>query len=173
MGLKDPITRDTPSNYETRRALYQSYQMNELLDRPERYISDVAKRRVKSSVDRVLRYLLFCDEFKLTDSVTGSTTFTDDFQRRGKRDSEGRSLRDFDLRTRLFKYPCSYLIHSKAFGGMPDEVRTRVLKRLDDILEGRDPSPEFAHLSHDVRGEISGILIETHSEFKRLRGKTE
>ena len=36
-----------------------------------------------------------------------------DFARRGPRDSKGRSLRDLDLNTRLFRYPCSYLIDSR------------------------------------------------------------
>ena len=36
-------------------------------------------------------------------------------------DVAGRSLRDFDLTTRLFKYPCSFLIYSPQFDGLPDE----------------------------------------------------
>lgn len=154
------------ANYETRQALHQSYQMNELLDRPEGHISESAQRRIASSADRVLRYLLFCDEFALTDRVSGSTTYADDFQARGKRDSKGRSLRDFDLQTRLFKYPCSYLIHSAAFQGLPGEVRSQVMSRLSAILDGRDPSPEFAHLSLQIRREILEILQDTLPEFR-------
>jgi hypothetical protein len=85
------------ANYETRSAIHQSNQMNELLGRPEGFVSDSAKRRIASSADRVLRYLLFCDEFPLTDSVRGTTSFDEDFADRGKIDSRGRSLREFDL----------------------------------------------------------------------------
>ena len=144
----------TAANYETRQALYQSNQMNELLERPEGHISESAKRRIASSADRVLRYLLFCDEFQLTDTVSGSTTFSTNFAARGKQDTRGRSLRDFELNTRIFKYPCSYLIHSEAFAELPDEVRSLVLSRLLDILEGRDESPKFSHLTGDLRREI-------------------
>jgi len=154
------------ANYETREALHQSYQMNEILDRPKDHISESGHRRIASSANRVLQYLLFCDEFKLTDQVTGSTSFTEDFTARGKPDSAGRSLRDFDLRTRLFKYPCSYLIYSAAFSGLPDQVRSQVLSRLADILEGQDNSPAFAHLTNDIRRDILQILRDTMPEFK-------
>lgn len=156
------------ANFETREALHQSYQMNKLLDRPDGHISESAERRIKSSTDRVLQYLLFCDEFKLSDQVTGSTSFTQDFSARGKRDSVGRSLRDFDLQTRLFKYPCSYLIYSAAFNGLPDQARARVLSRLTDVLEGRDESSEFAHLKPQMRLDILQILRDTMPEFKSL-----
>ncbi|MCM2375167.1 hypothetical protein [Aporhodopirellula aestuarii] len=156
------------ANYETRLALHQSYQMNELLERPKDYISESAERRIAASSKRVLQHLLMCDEFQLTDRVAGSTSFAKDFQERGRRDSAGRSLRDFDLETRLFKYPCSYLIHSEAFAGLPDEVRTQVLGGLLEILENRDDSQEYAHLTPPMRAEILGILRETMPELRQM-----
>ncbi|MEO1615679.1 MAG: hypothetical protein AAFV88_07530 [Planctomycetota bacterium] len=153
------------ANYETRLALHQSYQMNALLERPDGFVSESAGRRISSSADRVLRYLLFCDEFQLTDRVRGNTSFAEDFQQRGKRDSRGRSLREFDLETRLFKYPCSFLIHSEAFAAMPDEVRQLVLKRLVRILRGEDESKPYSHLDAQTRREIAEILRETLPEF--------
>ena len=62
-----------------------------------------------------MKYLLFCGEAKLTDPVAGTSDFAEEFAARGPFDEKGRSLREFDLTTRLFKYPCSYLIYSKAF----------------------------------------------------------
>lgn len=156
------------ANYETRMALHQSYQMNALLDRPKDHISDSAQRRIASAADRVLEYLLFCDEFALSDEVRGSTSFAEDFSARGIRDSKGRSLRDFDLQTRMFRYPCSYLIHSPAFAGLPDSVRSQVLGRLKDILTGDDPSEKYQHLTTEMRGEILEILSDTMPEFQEL-----
>ncbi|MGB7323989.1 MAG: hypothetical protein WBD31_03900 [Rubripirellula sp.] len=153
------------ANYETRQAIHQSNQMNELLDRPAGHVSDSATRRIESSANRVLQYLLMCDEFQLTDEVSGSTTFATDFQAKGKRDSKGRSLRDLDLKTRLFKYPCSFLIHSASFDALPDEVRALVLSKLSDILEGRDESPQYDHLTPELRREILEILRETKPDF--------
>lgn len=156
------------ANYQTRLALHQCREMNELLERGEDYISETTARRIESSADRVLKYLLMCDEFTLTDTVVGSSQFADEFTARGKFDSRGRSLRQFDLQTRLFRYPCSYLIHSPAFAALPDEVRHQVLSRLYRILEAGDDSPEYNHLTPTVRRDIAEILHETLPEYKSL-----
>ncbi len=153
------------ANYETRRAIHQSHQMNELLGREPGHLSESAERRITRSAERVLSYLLMCDEFALESQVSGTSGFEKEFQDRGPRDSQGRSLRDLDLNQRLFRYPCSYLIYSSAFDGLPDEVRGRVLAQLSDILEGRDDSPKYAHLSSQTRREILEILRETKPEF--------
>lgn len=156
----------TAANFETRQALHQSFQMNKVMSRPEGFISDSAQRRIASAADDLLRYLLMVDEFPLTDTVSGPTRFAEEFQSRGRRDPKGRSLRELDLQTRLFKYPCSYLIESPAFAALPAEIKTVVYGRLRAILEGDDDSPEFAHLSPTMRREILEILEGTLPEFK-------
>lgn len=156
------------ANYETRLAMHQSYQMNELLDREEGHISESADRRINAVADQLLRYLLMCDEFQITDPVAGTSGFAEEFQKQGICDSQGRSLRHLDLKQRLFRYPCSYLIHNPAFDALPDEVRGRVLGRLAQILNGEELSGNFQHLSADHRREIHEILIETKPEYARL-----
>ncbi|MBB3209600.1 hypothetical protein FHS27_005440 [Rhodopirellula rubra] len=156
------------ANYETRQALHQTYQMNALLERPEDFVSESAQRRIAASTQNVLRHLLMCDEFQLTDEVSGSTSFAADFEARGARDGKGRSLRNFDLKTRLFKYPCSYLIYSDAFGGLPDEVRSKVLAGLVEILENKNESDEYAHLTKAMRADILAILRETMPELREM-----
>jgi hypothetical protein len=156
----------TAANFETRQALHQSFQMNKVMNRPEGFISDSAQRRIASAADDLLRYLLMVDEFPLTDTVAGPTPFGEEFQTRGRRDAKGRSLRELDLKARLFKYPCSYLIESPAFAALPAEVKTVVYQRLRTILEGDDDSPEFAHLSPTLRHEMLEILEGTIPEFK-------
>lgn len=159
----------TAANFETRRAVFQSQEMNVLLDRPADYLSESAQRRIQSAADNVVEHLLFCDEFQLTSPVAGTSSFVEEFQARGKRDARGRSLRDFDLETRLFRYPCSYLIDSDAFRGLPDSVRSRVIEQLLDVLEGRDQSEKFSHLDADTRRQILEILRETVPEFKTVK----
>ncbi|PHQ35412.1 hypothetical protein [Rhodopirellula bahusiensis] len=156
----------TAANFETRQALHQSYQMNELLEREPEFISESATRRIESSADRVLKYLLMCDEFELTDSVAGTSTFAREFAAIGPTDLKQRSLREFDLETRLFRYPCSYLIYSDSFAALPDEVRTRVLEKLKRILDGEDQSETYQHLTSKMRREILEILKATHSDFQ-------
>ena len=77
------------------------------------------------------------------------------------RDSLGRSLRDLDLRTRLLRYPCSYLIYSEAFDEMPAIARDRVYLRLWEVLSNRDASAKFARLSQKDRKAILEILSAT------------
>ncbi|MCC9644114.1 hypothetical protein LOC71_17665 [Rhodopirellula sp. JC740] len=156
----------TAANFETRQALHQSFQMNELLERPKDFISESANRRIDSSADRVLRYLLMCDEFPLTDAVAGTSSFAEGFQAMGPKDDQQRSLRDLDLETRLFRYPCSYLIYSDSFHGLPEEVRKRVLEKLNSILNGEDQSETYQHLSSDMRKDILQILRATHPDFQ-------
>jgi hypothetical protein len=72
-----------------------------------------------------VRYLLFADETVLTAPIEGSRAFVDAFVRSAVRDSRGRSLRDFDLKTRMFQYRCSYLIYSQQFDGLPPEAANR------------------------------------------------
>ena len=98
--------------------------------------------------------MLFADEATLRGPVVGVSTFTKTFAARGPRDHQGRSLRDFDLQKRLFKYPLSYMVYSEAFDAMPDQVKDRVYRRLYDVLTGRDQSDKFKRLSADDRRAV-------------------
>lgn len=155
----------TAANYENRRAIHYDEMMNKALDRPEGYRSDLTERRISSAGDKLLRYLLFANEFQLTAPVKGSSAFAREFQARSPRDSQGRSLREFDLQTRLFTYPCSYLIDSPAFDGLPNEIKRYVTTRLHEILTEQDESDDFAHLTSADRTAILEILTETKPEL--------
>lgn len=161
----------TWANYEARKAIHQSEQMNAVLDRPQGYLSESCVRRINQATDRVLKHLLMCDEFLLTSPVAGTSSFTEDFQARGIRDSQQRSLRDLDLAERMFRYPCSYMIYSEAFAGLPDQVRQQVLAKLKDILHGNIEGQEterYSHITEKDRQNIMDILTETHPEFSAL-----
>jgi hypothetical protein len=93
--------------------------------------------------------------------IKGTSGFAEEFTQLGRRDTQGRSLRDFDLQTRLFKYPCSYLIETPAFDALPPDVREYVLLRIWKILQGKDASPAFKHLTELDRTAIREILIAT------------
>lgn len=116
---------------------------------------------LNSEIEEMLTYMLFQDERPLREPVVGVSTFTKTFPERGPKDKQGRSLRDFDLQTRMFKYPLSYMIYSKAFDGMPDMVRDRVYQRLYEILTGKDTSERYAKLTADDRRNILEIVRET------------
>jgi hypothetical protein len=120
---------------------------------------------LKSSLDRaveqMVEYMLFVDEAPLRDPVKGVSSFSQTFPEQGPRDKRGRSLRDFELRTRLFRYPLSYMIYSDIFDAMPAAARDRVYRRVHDVLTGKEQNPKFAHLSDDDRLAILEILIHT------------
>lgn len=118
-------------------------------------------RDYEQPAEELVRYLLFAGEARLTDRVRGSSDFTREFAARGPRDDRGRSLRELDLRRRLFRYPCSYLIYSEAFDALPDPAKSYVYRRLLEILTGRDQSPTFAHLTRADRSAIIEILLDT------------
>ena len=157
------------ANYETRQALHQSFEMNQLLGRPSDMISDSAQRRIDAVVEQVVRQLLFCDEFRLENPVSGSSPFAAEFASRGPFDAQGRSLRQFDLQTRMFRFPCSYLIYSGAFRHLPDLARTAIVTRLTQLLKSPEPAAGFEHLTHADRTAIWEILGETHPDFRPTR----
>ena len=153
--------RITRANFQTRVALRDQGVMNELLERPDDYRSESTNRRISKAAELVVPYLLFGGEITLTDPIQGTSGFAREFVARGPRDSQGRSLREFDLKSRLFKYPCSYLIYSKAFGGLPAAVKDPIYRRLWEVLTGQDKSDDFAHLSSEDRTAIREILRDT------------
>jgi hypothetical protein len=118
-------------------------------------------RRIELAAEEVVRGLLLSGEAKLEDAVKGMSGFADQFAKRGPADGQGRSLRQFDLTTRLFKYPCSYLVYSRALDDLPAEVRVVIWKRLNEVLTGRDQTAAFAHLSAADRTAVREILAAT------------
>lgn len=150
----------TAANHSGRITARDAIIMNKALERPEDFESESTARRYASAAESVVKALLFCDSPPLTDVVKGSSTFQEEFSGRGPRDSKGRSLRQFDLTTRLFKYPCSFLIASESFQQLPIGVKTRVWQRLDEILSGKDTSQKFDHLAQEDRQAIREILAE-------------
>lgn len=158
------------ANYETRQALHQSFEMNDLLGRPTDMISDSAQRRIDAVVAQVVRQLLFCDEFWLENPVCGTSDFANEFAARGPFDRQGRSLRQFDLQTRMFRFPCSYLIYSGSFRKLPTQARTAVVAELTKILSSSDPQPGFTHLSAADKMAVLEILRETHPDFQQPAG---
>jgi hypothetical protein len=109
----------------------------------------------------VVDYMLFVDEATIPGPVEGGSGFAERFSARGPMDSRGRSLHQLDLTQRLLRYPCSYLIYSDAFDGLPSGARDAVYRRMYAVLAGRDPSPRYSRLAAADRQAIVDILRET------------
>jgi hypothetical protein len=153
--------RLTRANFLGRMALFEEAELNKALGRPPGYKSESTQHRIQSAGEPVVEYMLMSGETELTDPIRGTSPFADEFVQRGVRDSQGRSLRELELQHRLFVHPCSYLIYSETFDALPMPVRDYVLRRLWEVLTGRDTSKAFAHLTPSDRQSILQILLAT------------
>jgi hypothetical protein len=135
-------------------------------------LDDAARNRINGEIEEMVGYMLFVDEEPLKEPVAGVSTFTKTFAARGPRDAKGRSLRDFDLQKRLFRYPLSYMVYSTAFDGMPEIVRERVYQRFYDVLSGKDKSQTFAGISPAERQATLEIVRETKPKLPPYWAKT-
>lgn len=124
-----------------------------------------ASARVVEAARDLVDYLLFVDEAPLAGPVAGGSGFAEAFAAQGPRDADGRSLREFDLRRRLFRYPCSYMIYTPAFDAMPAAAREAVYRRLWDVLSGRETGPRYNALSAGDRAAIVSILRATKPDL--------
>lgn len=162
--------RITKANFEARQSFAYDAMMNKALERPEGTRSETSTRRIAGSCEDLVEALLMVDEAKLAGPVRGTSEFAARYSRQGPRDNQGRSLRELDLQTRLFKYPCSPLIYSTAFDSLPKETKTLVGQRIGDILPTETApgaasrssvNDKYAHLSTDDRRLLREILQQT------------
>jgi hypothetical protein len=158
----------TLASFETRHALHLRGLQRQDPNSAAEDVEKSAQDRIAKSGEALVRYLLFSGEARLTGPVEGTSDFARDFASRGPFDGQGRSLRQFDLTRRIFKYPCSYLIYSNAFDSLPIETRQYVFRRFRQVLSAEDATPEFDHLSRLDRQAILEILQATKPEFAAL-----
>ena len=161
------------ANQQARIALFRWPAMRELLQLP----ADSAPAGsclvvLNSQAEKVIAALLCRGEAAFpAGGVQGDGAFEKVYAATRRADTRDRSLRDLDLRTRLFKYRCSPLIYARTFEAMPKELRTVVLRRLSVGLRAAQPAPEFAHLPADERQAIHEILTATLPELPADWGK--
>lgn len=151
----------TKLGYETKLALHNQQVMDEALQRQGEELSDSTRRRIERAAEDLLRYMLFAGEARWQSPISGATSFAKDFAAQGPRDKQGRSLRDLDLRQKLFRYPCSYLIYSEAFDALPQLARDQVYRQMWLALTGQTKDKEFAAIPAEARKAVLEILRET------------
>jgi hypothetical protein len=127
--------------------------------------------RLHGAVERLLRAMLFVQEAPLAGPMRGTTSFATDFAALGPRDARGRSLRDFDLETRLFRYPLSFLIYSESMDALPAVAQRVFYRRLEAILQGAEQEGAYAHLQPADRLAIREILRSTKPAYVSSAGR--
>lgn len=126
---------------------------------------------VREDVDAIVDYMLFVDEAPIQAPIGSEAAFVAEFSKQGPFDTRGRSLRQLDLRTRLLKYPCSYMIYSEQFARLPGAVKSAVYAGLSDALTGKNRSGRFDHLSRVDRVSILEIVRRTKSDLPAAFGR--
>src|SRR3954452_7998189 len=113
--------------------------------------ADAAK--LDGLVGGVVEYMLFEKETPLKEPIQGSERYAADFAALGPKDHKGRSLRDLDMKTRMFKYPCSFLIYSAQFDALPQFAKDKLYRRLRQ------------RLTEQKRMDVIEILKDTKRDF--------
>lgn len=131
----------------------------------EQLKDDDTLERARPASEAVLKYLLFIEEAPLAAAMHGSPDYARRFEAIGPTDTKGRSLRQFDLRTRLFKFPCSFMVYSPGFEALPLRARRHLYHRLWEVLSGEDTSGEFKSLAAETRVAIREILVQTKRDL--------
>jgi hypothetical protein len=117
------------------------------------------------AAEAVLKYMLFTDEALLMAPIQGTTDFANTFRQAAPKDSRGRSLAEFDLKSRLFTHPCSYMIYSPSFDALLPAAKKHFYRRLWEVLTGQEQSADFARLTRDQRRDIREILVATKPDL--------
>lgn len=154
----------TKANFAARQALHYEAELNRAFGEPASNRLESTTRRIANAGEKLVEGLLFVDEAPLKGPIAGTSKFVEEFMAMGPRDQAGRSLRDFDLASRMFKYPCSYLVYSPAFDGLPSEMKSYVARRLREATAG-EGGPAYAHLTSADRRNIAEILRETKPDL--------
>jgi hypothetical protein len=92
--------------------------------------------QIATIAEPLVAAMLFVNEARLSDPISGTSGFHVDFESRGPFDGDGRSLRRLDLTRRLFYHPMSFLVYSEAFDGLPTEAKEQVFRRVWEVLWG-------------------------------------
>lgn len=146
------VNRVLQASYRARTALY--------LDKGKLTAPRVAELDEQARI--VVRYMLFADEVPLpAGGVEGDSAFKADFLRSRRVAANRASLRDFDLRTRLFRNRCSYMIYSPEFQGLPAPMKQHIYLRLREALSVEKPDRNYAYLPPSEKLAIRAILKET------------
>ncbi|HYF34668.1 MAG TPA: hypothetical protein VD994_05205, partial [Prosthecobacter sp.] len=124
----------TRSNHAALRAMHMQRSLQtELRETVTEEPVGTARRIIDHCAEDVVDALLFREEAALPDGgIEGDEAFQTAFVKDAPRSADGRSLKDFQLLTRLFKHRCSYMIHSLTFQYLTPPLKQTVLARLKE-----------------------------------------
>jgi len=147
------------------RLIRAQYRFRELRHRNGGSVPQALPPDLETELADLLSYLLFAQEAPLPASgIPGNPAFREGFARNRKA-VDGHSLKDLDLRTRLLRFRCSYLVHTPFFEGLDADLRRRILRDLDHALSPEKRNAASRHLSDSEAAVIRTILRATVPGF--------
>jgi hypothetical protein len=154
------------ASYVSRQAIHRNRMLAQFLDHEPDEFTETTQSVLDHQAEDLLRALFFCGEFQLEGfGVEGSEAFQEAFQANARRAENGKSLKDMQLLSHLFKYRCSYMIYTPTFTNLPKPFKDIVLRKMVELLESDSPPEEFQHLGKRERERIHQILSETLDGF--------
>lgn len=152
----------TAASYRYRRMSW----MSKTFDAASNPDEGTAGKLADDDAKAIVGALLFKDAASLGDGVEGDETFQNAFTARFPKAKDGRSLAEFHLGSKLFANRCSHMIYSEVFRSMPERVKSAVVRRLRELLEGSEKVAGYEHLGKSERDRIAAILLETWPPYR-------
>jgi hypothetical protein len=162
-SMHNTITR---AAFATRRMIAYQRGLQRTFKEPEtdEPAYDSVRSVFNGAAQDIVDRLLFRDAADLPSGVDGGKEFRAAYAAGARRTAAGLSLRDLDLKARLFARRCSPLIYSETFAALPAPLKNLVFARLRAVLESDDPTGRYAYLPAAERRQILEILRETQPE---------
>lgn len=139
-----------------------SYLLRHYLNEGKGSLTPDAEKEIDAKCAELARYILFADEAALpAKGIEGDPDFIRDFQAKKITTRSGHSLKDFDLKTRLFKYRCTYMLHTDSWKEAPRDIKDKVYLHMAQGLKETGTPRDMSHLPVSERLAIRAILKET------------
>lgn len=154
----------TRAAHLTRRAIAEAKNLTDLKFDAV-HIDQQLNDRVAYACEPLVKALLHVGEPSLTSPIVGTSQFSAYQLQSTPSDKDGRWLGELDLKTRLFRYPCSPLVYSKCIEGLPAKAKARVFERLRQVLTGGDQTQDLSSYSNEDKRAALDILSQTVPQF--------
>lgn len=147
------------------RLVYALYTLRQLKSEDKGLLSAASKAEIEERAQELARYIVFADEAKFpSQGIVGDPAYTTDFLRDRKVTKAGLSLKDLDMKTRIFKHRCSFMLYTDTWKETPRELKDRVYFHMASYLRDQ-PDAQHAHLAPAERRAIRDILKETMTDL--------
>ncbi|MFC5457450.1 hypothetical protein [Prosthecobacter fluviatilis] len=158
------LTNEHQMGFENR-LVYAIYTVRQLKSEGKGMLGAAAKEEIEERAQELARYITFADEAKFpAKGMVGDPAYVQDFLRDRKVSKAGLSLKDLDLKTRMFKHRCSYMLYTDTWKHAPKELKERVYYHMALYLR-EQPDAQHAHIPPAERAAIRSILKDTLTDL--------